>query len=54
MGNYQAQIDQVVNQVMIAIANWSTAIAITSIQWLVASLGKSSEPDLSVIVPVSS
>jgi hypothetical protein len=37
---------------MIAIANWSTAAAVASIQWLVAGLGNSSEPDLSVIVPV--
>jgi hypothetical protein len=37
---------------MIAIANWSTAAAVASIQWLVAGLGSSSEPDLSVIVPV--
>src|SRR5258706_1134307 len=52
MGNYQAQADQWVNQIMIAIANWSTAAAVASIQWLVAGLGNSSEPDLSVIVPV--
>ena len=39
MGNYQAQADQWVNQIMIAIANWSTAIAVASIQWLVAGLG---------------
>jgi hypothetical protein len=52
MGNYQAQADQWVNQIMIAIANWSTAAAVASIQWLLASLGQSTEPDLSVIVPV--
>jgi hypothetical protein len=52
MGSFQAQADQWVNQIMIAIANWSTAAAIASIQWLVAGLGNSSEPDLSVIVPV--
>jgi hypothetical protein len=51
-GDYSAQINQWVNDVVIAIANWSTAIAVASIQWLVAGLGKSSEPDLSVIVPV--
>jgi hypothetical protein len=37
---------------MIAIANWSTAAAVASVQWLIAGLGNSSEPDLSVIVPV--
>jgi hypothetical protein len=51
-GDYTAQATQIVNDVVIAIANWSTAIAVASIQWLVAGLGKSSEPDLSVIVPV--
>jgi hypothetical protein len=52
VGSYQAQADQWVNQIMIAIANWSTAAAVASIQWLLADLGNSSEPDLSVIVPV--
>jgi hypothetical protein len=52
VGNYQAQADQWVNQIMIAIANWSTAAAVASIQWLLAGLGQSTEPDLSVIVPV--
>jgi len=52
MGNYQAQADQWVNQIMIAIANWSTAAAVASIHWLLAGLGNSTEPDLSVIVPV--
>ena len=52
MGSFQAQADQWVNQIMIAIANWSTAAAVASIQWLVAGLGTSSEPDLSVIIPI--
>jgi len=30
MGSYQAQADQWVNQIMIAIANWSTAAAVAS------------------------
>ena len=51
-GDYSSQAAQIVNEVVIAIANWSTAIAVASIQWLVAGLGNSSEPDLSVIVPV--
>jgi hypothetical protein len=50
--NYSVQVDQVVNQVVIAIANWSTAIAVASMQWLLGLMGKSTEPDLSVIVPV--
>ena len=51
-GDYSSQAAQIVNEVVIAIANWSTAVAVASIQWLVAGLGQSSEPDLSVIVPV--
>lgn len=50
--DYQAQAAQIVNDVVIAIANWSTAAAVASIQWLVSGLGKASEPDLSVIAPV--
>jgi hypothetical protein len=52
MGDYSAQATQIVNGVAIAIANWSTAAAVASIRWLLASLGQASEPDLSVIVPV--
>jgi hypothetical protein len=52
VGNYQAQVDQWVNQIMISIANWSTAAAVASIQWLLQSLGQSTEPDLIVIIPV--
>jgi hypothetical protein len=52
VGSYQAQADQWVNQILIAVANWSTAAAVASIQWLIAGLGQSSEPDLNVIVPV--
>ena len=51
-GDYSSQAAQIFNEVVIAIANWSTAVAVASIQWLVAGLGQSSEPDLSVIVPV--
>ena len=50
--DYSSQINQVVNQTAIAIANWSTAMAIDSVRWLLATLGQSTEPDLSVIVPV--
>lgn len=52
MGNYQTQVDQWVSQIMVSIANWSTAAAVASIQWLLTSLGQSTEPDLSVIVPI--
>ena len=51
-GDYASQATQIVNNMVIAIANWSTAAAVASIQWLVAGLGNSSEPDLGVIVPV--
>ena len=52
MGGYESQADQIVNQVGISIANWSTAMAVESIKWLLASLGQSTEPDLAVIIPV--
>src|SRR5438309_4227807 len=52
MGGYGTQADQIVNQVAISIANWSTAMAVESIKWLLASLGQSTEPDLAAIVPV--
>ena len=52
MGDYSAQANQIVNAVAIAIANWSTAIAVDSIKWLLGTLGQSTEPDLAVIVPV--
>ncbi len=52
MGDYSAQANQIVNAAAIAIANWSTAIAVESIKWLLGTLGQSTEPDLAVIVPV--
>ncbi len=52
MGNYSSQADQIVNQVAISIANWSAAMAVESIKWLLASLGQSTEPDLGAIAPV--
>ena len=52
MGDYSAQATQIVNATAIAIANWSTAIAVDSIKWLLGTLGQSTEPDLTVIVPV--
>ena len=52
MDDYSTQADQLVNQVAISVANWSTAMAVESIKWLLATLGRSTEPDLSTIVPV--
>jgi len=52
VGDYSAQANQIVNQIVIAIANWSTAVAVASMQWLLSALGQTSEPDLTVIVPV--
>ncbi len=52
MGDYSTQANELVNQIVIAVANWSVAIAVASVQWLLSILGQSSEPDLSVIVPV--
>src|SRR5438552_16252987 len=52
MGNYSGQAADLVNSMGIAIANWSTAMAVASVRWLIASLGQSTEPDLSAIVPV--
>jgi hypothetical protein len=52
MNGSSAQADQIVNQVATSIANWSTAMAVESIKWLLATLGQSTEPDLAAIVPV--
>src|SRR5216683_7221836 len=52
MGDYSSSVDQIVNAAAIAIANWSTAVAIASIRWLLSTLGQATEPDLTAIVPV--
>src|SRR5438046_1167023 len=52
MDNYSSQAADLVNSMGVAIANWSTAMAVASVRWLIASLGSSTEPDLSAIVPV--
>ncbi len=52
MGDYSTQAAEIVNAIAIAVANWSTAIAVASIQWLLSTLGQATEPDLSAIVPV--
>jgi len=52
MGDYSASVDQIVNAAAIAVAKWSTAIAIASIRWLLSTLGQATEPDLTAIVPV--
>ena len=41
-----------VNEIAIALANWSTRVAVASVKWLVASLGQATEPDFTAIVPV--
>ena len=33
-------------------ANWSAAVAVASVRWLLGSLGQATEPDLTAIVPV--
>jgi hypothetical protein len=52
VGDYSQWASQLMTQLVIAFANRSTAVALASIQWLMAGLGQSSEPDPSVIVPV--
>lgn len=52
MGDYGSSAAEIVNSIAIAVANWSTAMAVASVRWLIASLGQSSEPDLAAIVPV--
>src|SRR5947209_16551350 len=52
MGGYSSQANDLVNQFAIAVANWSTAVAVASMQWLLSLMGQSTEPDLGVIVPV--
>jgi hypothetical protein len=52
MGDYSSQAADLVNAMGVAIANWSTAMAVASVRWLIASLGQSTEPDLTAIAPV--
>src|SRR5439155_7792374 len=52
MGDYSTQAHDLVNSLAIAVANWSTAMAVESVRWLIASLGQATEPDLSAIGPV--
>lgn len=52
MGDYGSSAAQIVSSTAIAIANWSTAMAVESVRWLIASLGQPTEPDLTAIVPV--
>src|SRR5213082_1102389 len=40
------------NQIAISVADWSTAMAVANVKWLLAALGQATEPDLSAIVPV--
>src|SRR5438093_727177 len=52
MGGYSTQAHDLVNSLAIAVANWSTAMAVESVRWLIASLGQATEPDLAAIVPI--
>ena len=52
MGEYGSSAAEIVNSLSIAVANWSTAMAVASVRWLIASLGQATEPDLTAIVPV--
>jgi hypothetical protein len=52
MGGSNAWAERMVNELAIALANWSTGVAVASVKWLVASLGQATEPDLTAIVPV--
>src|SRR5438128_3443810 len=52
MGDYSSQAADLVNSMAVAIANWSTAMAVASVRWLIASLGQATEPDLAAIVPI--
>src|SRR5256885_17204257 len=52
MGDYSAYAAELVNALAIAIANWSTAVALASMRWLLETLGQATEPDLSAITPV--
>ena len=47
-----SQANHIVNQIAISVANWSTAMAVANVKWLLAALGQSTEPDLAAIVPV--
>src|SRR5579859_6410154 len=52
MGSSNAWAERMVNELAIALANWSTSVAVASVKWLVASLGQATEPDFTAIVPV--
>ena len=47
-----SQANQIVNQIAVSIANWSTAMAVANVKWLLAAIGQSTEPDLAQITPV--
>jgi hypothetical protein len=52
MGGYDAYAARMVDSIAIAIANWSTAVAVANIKWLLGTFGQSTEPDVVVIVPI--
>ena len=51
-GDYSHQVAEAVGQVVVAFAKLCVDAAIASVQWIVDGLGKSSEPNLDVIVPI--
>jgi hypothetical protein len=52
MGDYSTWAAELVNAMAVAIANWSTAVAVASMRWLLETLGQATEPDLSAITPI--
>ena len=52
MGGSNTYIERMVDSIAIAIAKWSTEVAVANIKWLLGTFGPATEPDLSVIVPV--
>ena len=52
MGGSNAYVERMVDSIAIAIAKWSTEVAVANIKWLLGTFGPATEPDLSVIGPV--
>jgi hypothetical protein len=52
VGGSNTYVERMVDSIAIAIAKWSTEVAVTNIKWLLGTFGPATEPDLSVIVPV--
>jgi len=52
VGGSNTYVERMVDSIAIAIANWSTEVAVANVKWLLGTFGSSTEPDLSVIVPI--